>query len=330
MGRNKMTEAARSFFSSQSFVEVDTAALQISPGIEAHISAFCTEIIDDAGVKSRLYLHSSPEFAAKKLLAAGETRIYSFGHVFRNRERGRLHHPEFTMLEWYRAGEPYQRLVEDCLGLLAWTVAAVGSRDLSFGGHVADPFAEPEILTVAEAFDRYAAIDVLATIGTPEPNRDALAARASEHGIRTVADDSWSDIFSKIMVAKIEPQLGHGRPTILMDYPASEAALAKLQDDPRLAERFELYACGVEIANGFGELTDPVLQRQRFEAAMAERLRIYGEAYPIDEEFLQALAIMPDACGIALGFDRLVMLATGATHIEQVVWTPVAQGTSGG
>jgi elongation factor P--(R)-beta-lysine ligase len=320
-----MVEAARAFFSAQSFVEVDTAILQVSPGNQAHISAFGISMLDDTGAKSRLYLHSSPEFAAKKLLAAGETRIFSFAHVFRNRERGRLHHPEFTMLEWYRADAPYQRLIEDCMGLLARTVTAAGSRDLRFGGHVADPFEEPEILTVAEAFDRYAGIDLLATLEGPD--RQALAAAARNHGIRTVADDSWSDIFSKILAAKIEPQLGHGRPVILMDYPASEAALAKLQEDTRFAERFELYACGVELANGFGELTDPAVQRQRFEAEMAERLRIYGEAYPIDEDFLQALAIMPAASGIALGFDRLAMLATGAAHIEQVVWTPVQQGT---
>ncbi len=309
----------------QSFIEVDTAILQASPGNQTHISAFQTEMLDDTGAKSKLYLHSSPEFAAKKLLAAGEERIFSFAHVFRNRERGRLHHPEFTMLEWYRAGAPYQRLIEDCMGLLARAVAAAGSRDLRFGGHVADPFEEPEILTVAEAFDSYANIDLLATL--KESGREALAAGARDHGIRTVADDSWSDIFSKILAAKIEPQLGHGRPTILMDYPASEAALAKLQGDPRFAERFELYACGVELANGFGELTDPAQQRRRFETEMAERLRIYGEAYPIDEDFLAALAIMPEASGIALGFDRLVMLATGASHIEQVVWTPVSQGT---
>ena len=320
-----MVEAARSFFLAQSFIEVDTAILQASPGNQTHISAFQTEMLDDTGAKSKLYLHSSPEFAAKKLLAAGEERIFSFAHVFRNRERGRLHHPEFTMLEWYRAGAPYQRLIEDCMGLLARAVAAAGSRDLRFGGHVADPFEEPEILTVAEAFDSYANIDLLATL--KESGREALAAGARDHGIRTVADDSWSDIFSKILAAKIEPQLGHGRPTILMDYPASEAALAKLQDDPRFAERFELYACGVELANGFGELTDPAQQRRRFETEMAERLRIYGEAYPIDEDFLAALAIMPEASGIALGFDRLVMLATGASHIEQVVWTPVSQGT---
>jgi lysyl-tRNA synthetase class 2 len=326
MGRARMVAAARTFFASQSFLEVDTAILQVSPGNEAHISAFRTEIMDDTAINSTLYLHSSPEFSAKKLLAAGEHRIFTFAHVFRNRERGRLHHPEFTMLEWYRAGEPYQRLIEDCMGLLAGAVAAAGSRDLRFGGHIADPFEEPEILTVAEAFDRYAGIDLLATLKEPEPGRAALAAGALGHGIRVAAGDSWRDIFSKILSAKIEPHLGHGRPTILMDYPASEAALAQLQEDKRFAERFELYACGVELANGFGELTDTALQRHRFEEAMAERLKIYGEAYPIDEDFLAALAIMPPASGIALGFDRLVMLATGASHIEQVIWTPVPPG----
>lgn len=330
MSRANMIAAARAFFAGQSFIEVDTAILQVSPGNEAHISAFRTEALDDRQIKSTLYLHSSPEFSAKKLLAAGEERIFTFAHVFRNRERGRLHHPEFTMLEWYRSGEPYQRLIEDCMGLLARTVAAAGSRDLRFAGRVADPFEEPEILSVAEAFDRYANIDLLAALKEPGPGRETLAGGARSNGIRVTADDSWRDIFSKILAAKIEPQLGHGRPTILMDYPASEAALAKLQDDPRFAERFELYACGVELANGFGELTDAAEQRRRFEAAMAERLTIYGEAYPIDEDFLQALTIMPQASGIALGFDRLIMLATGASHIEQVIWTPVQQGAAEG
>lgn len=327
IARAKMVQAARSFYTGQSFLEIDTAILQVSPGNETHISAFGTEISEDSGAKARLYLHSSPEFAAKKLLAAGEKKIFYFGHVFRNRERGKLHHPEFTMLEWYRAQVPYQRLVEDCMGLLERTVIAAGSRELCFGGSIADPFAEPEILSVAEAFDRYADIDLLASLEGSETDREALAAAARSHGIRIAADDRWSDIFSKIMVAKVEPRLGHGRPTFLMDYPASEAALAKLQDDQRFAERIELYACGVELANGFGELTDPAVQRRRFEADMAERLRIYGDTYPIDEDFLEALAIMPPACGMALGFDRLVMLAAGASHIEQVIWTPVARGT---
>lgn len=319
-----MTRAAREFFTARGFTEIDTAILQISPGNEAHIGAFATEIIDPAGTRSPLYLHSSPEFAAKKLLAAGENKIFTFAHVFRNRERDKLHHPEFTLLEWYRANEPYETLIEDCAGLLSATAAAAGTRRLSFGGKTADPFAPLEMISVAEAFERYAGIDLLATYDGLVPNRDRLAAKARERGMRVVADDTWSDLFSKLLSEWVEPNSGLGRATVLMGYPASEAALARLQADPKLAERFELYACGVELANAFGELTDPVEQRRRFEAEMAERSRIYGEAYPLDEDFLAALEIMPSASGIALGFDRLVMLATGASHIEQVLWTPVA------
>ncbi|ACK49428.1 Lysine--tRNA ligase [Methylocella silvestris BL2] len=323
--RTKMAAAARSFFGAQHFVEVDTAALQISPGNEAHISAFATQIISPSAETSPLYLHSSPEFAMKKLLAAGEERIFSFGHAFRNRERDKLHHPEFTLLEWYRAKTPYQRLIEDCAGLLAALAQAAGADLLVHGGASADPFEDLELLGVAEAFDRYAGVDLLATVDGSATDRDALASAAGKIGVRVVADDSWSDIFSKILSVKIEPQLGHGRATILMDYPASEAALANLQEDQRLAERFELYACGVELANGFGELTDPVEQRRRLVAEMAERQRIYGESYPLDEDFLAALALMPPSSGVALGFDRLVMLATAAERIEQVIWTPVAE-----
>ncbi|HXW71213.1 MAG TPA: EF-P lysine aminoacylase EpmA [Methylocella sp.] len=323
VSRAKMAASARAFFTNQGFIEVDTAALQISPGHEAHIRAFQTELFDGAE-KSTRFLHSSPEFGAKKLLAAGEQRIFILTHAFRNGERGRLHHPEFTLLEWYRAGETYQRLVEDCMGLLAATASAAGARELCFRGHIADPFAEPEVLSVAEAFDRYAGIDLLATLDGPEGDRQKLAESASGHGIRVTPDDSWRDVFSKILSAKIEPMLGHGRPTILLDYPASEAALAKLQDDRRFAERFELYACGVELANAFGELMDAAEQRRRFEEAEAQRQKIYSRSYPIDEDFLQALATMPPASGIALGFDRLVMLTTGASDVEQVIWTPVA------
>jgi lysyl-tRNA synthetase class 2 len=323
--RGKMIEAARHFFNTQNFTEVDPAILQVSPGNEAHISAFATEIIDTSGKKTQLFLNASPEFAAKKLLAAGEQRIFTFAHVFRNRECGPLHHPEFTMLEWYRAEEPYQRLIEDCAGLLAATATAIGTRDLSYRGRIADPYAEPEVLSVVEAFDRYAGIDLLATFDADRVNCEALAEATHICGIRIAEDDSWSDLFSKILSEKVEPRLGLERPTILIDYPAPEAALARLQKDRRFAERFELYVCGVEIANGFGELTDPQEQRRRFELEMRLREKIYGEAYPLDEDFLQALAIMPEASGIALGFDRLVMLATAATHITEVMWTPVAR-----
>ncbi|SFK14488.1 EF-P lysine aminoacylase EpmA [Methylocapsa palsarum] len=323
--RTKLTAAAREFFAAESFVEVDCAILQASPGNEAHISAFATEIVDPSGARLPLYLPASPEFACKKLLSAGEKRIFTLAHAFRNRERGKLHHPEFTMLEWYRANEPYQRLVEDCAGLLAACATAVGCGDFSFAGSFADPFAEPEVLSVAEAFDRFAGIDLCAVLGGTGPDRERFAACACKIGIRIVEDDTWSDVFSKILCETIEPHLGQGQATILIDYPAGEAALARLGPDKRFAERFELFVCGVELANGFGELTDPAEQRRRFEAEMTERRRIYGESYPLDEDFLEALAIMPEASGIALGFDRLVMLATGAQHIEQVIWTPVVR-----
>jgi lysyl-tRNA synthetase class 2 len=275
-----------------------------------------------AATRTRLYLRTSPEFACKKLLAAGERRIVEFARVFRNRERGALHHPEFTMVEWYRAEEPYEILMDDCATVLALAAEAAGTKQFSFRERAIDPFAEPERLTVAHAFARYAGFDLLKVL-PPEPAA-AFAAAAAAAGIRTAADDSWGDIFSRVLVEKVEPRLGQGRATVLYEYPAIQSPLARpTVSDPRLAERFELYACGVELANGFGELTDPTEQRKRLEEQMAEKERIYGERYPIDEDFLAALAVMPQACGIALGFDRLVMLATGAAHIDEVMWTPI-------
>ncbi len=153
-----------------------------------------------------------------------------------------------------------------------------------------------------------------------------FAAAAAAAGIRTAADDTWGDIFSRVLVERIEPHLGQGRATILYDYPAIQSPLARPKaSDPRLAERFELYACGIELANGFAELTDAAAQRKRLEEQMAEKERIYGERYPIDEDFLNALSVMPEASGVALGFERLVMLATGAAHIDDVVWTPISE-----
>ncbi|MDB5447121.1 MAG: lysyl-tRNA synthetase [Phenylobacterium sp.] len=325
--RAKITRAVRGWFEAQGFVETETAALQVSPGNEAHLHAFETAAVGPAGERATLYLRTSPEFAAKKLLAAGETRIFELARVWRNRERGPLHHPEFTLLEWYRAGSPYETLMADCAGLLRLAAETTGAERFAFAGRTVDPFAEPERLTLAEAFEGFAGIDLLATVGEAgTTDRDALAAAAKGAGIRVAADDTWADVFSRVLVEKIEPRLGQGRATILCEYPAAEAALARPKPaDPRVAERFELYACGVELANCFGELTDPAEQRRRFEAEMAEKARVYGERYPIDEDFLAALAQMPPASGAALGFDRLVMLAAGARHIEQVLWSPVAE-----
>jgi lysyl-tRNA synthetase class 2 len=322
--RGRIAAALRGWFEGQGFVEVDTAALQNSPGNETHLHAFGTELVGPGGDRRELYLRTSPEFACKKLLAAGETRIFDFAKVWRNRERGALHHPEFTMLEWYRANEPYEVLMDDCAALLALAAETAGARGFSFGGRRIDPFAAPERITVAEAFERFAAIDLLATIQKGEGDRDALAARADAAGVPTAADDTWGDVFSRVLVDKVEPRLGQGRATILYDYPLPQAALARAKPgSDKVAERFELYACGVELANAFAELNDAAEQRARFAQAMDEKARIHGERYPMDEDFLAALSHMPPASGIALGFDRLVMLATGAERIDQVIWTPV-------
>ena len=322
--RGGIAAAVRAWFTANDFVEVETATLQVSPGNETHLHAFATELIGSGGERRTLYLRTSPEFACKKLLAAGETRIFDFARVFRNRERGALHHPEFTMLEWYRANEPYEALMDDCSALLAEAARAAGAKQFTFRGKTVDPYAAPERVTVAEAFERHAGVDLLATVAGGQGDRTKLAAAAAKAGVATAADDSWGDIFSRILAERVEPHLGLGRATLLYEYPLPLAALARPKPgSDKVAERFELYACGVELANAFGELTDVAEQSRRFEVAMEEKQRIYGERYPMDEDFLAALATMPQASGIALGFDRLVMLATGAQRIEQVIWTPV-------
>jgi lysyl-tRNA synthetase class 2 len=316
--------AFRGWFTARDFVEVETPILQISPGNETHLHAFASDLVGPDGERHPLYLRTSPEFACKKLLASGERRIFEFARVFRNRERGVLHHPEFTMLEWYRAEETYDALMEDCAALLAAAARSTGITQFEFRGRIADPFAEPERVTVADAFARHAGIDLLATIVNGEGDRAALAIATKKAGVAFGADDDWGDLFSRIMAERIDPYLGNGRATILCEYPITQAALARTKPgDSRVAERFELYVCGVELANAFGELTDAVEQRKRFAAAMAEKERIYGERYPVDEDFLAALEHMPPAAGCALGFDRLVMLATDADDIEKVIWTPV-------
>jgi elongation factor P--(R)-beta-lysine ligase len=325
--RGAITGALRGFFVEQGFVEVETSVLQVSPGNETHLHAPRTEIMRPDGSHASRYLRTSPEFACKKLLAAGETRIFEFARVFRDRERGDLHLPEFTMLEWYRADAPYDAIMADCVVLIARAAQATGIGTFAFRGRTADPFAEPELITVAGAFEQFAGIDLLATISGDQGDRAALA-QAAAGKVRVAGDDTWSDIFSKVLVEHVEPHLGQGRLTILFEYPSPEAALARVKaSDPRVAERFEVYACGVELANGFGELTDADEQRKRFTDSMAEKQRRYGEAYPLDEDFLAAVAAMPEASGVALGFDRLVMLASGASRIDQVVWTPPANET---
>jgi lysyl-tRNA synthetase class 2 len=323
--RARITAMIRRWFDAKGFLEVDPAALQASPGNETHLLGLRAGLAGPDGAPQDAWLHTSPEFAMKKLLAAGETQIFALTHVFRNRERTALHAPEFAMLEWYRVAS-LEALMEDCAALVALAAHVAGARTFAFRGREANPFEPPERLTVRDAFLRHAGIDLYDSLAPGrEPDAALLSRQAQAAGLRVAADDTWSDTFSRILVEKVEPHLGVGRPTLLHAYPATEAALARVSPgDPRLAERFELYACGVELANAFHELTDAAEQRKRFEADMTEQKRIYGEAAPIDEDFLAALEAMPDAAGAALGFDRLVMLATGAESVEAVQWTPVA------
>jgi lysyl-tRNA synthetase class 2 len=230
------------------------------------------------------------------------------------------------MLEWYRAGASYRDLMEECAALVRACQHAAGAQALSWRGHAADAMGEWRRISVAEAFQEHCGLDLLATAPDPlHPDPARLAAAAGGIGIAPHPGDDWETLFFRIFLDRIEPQLGHRVPTILFDYPLSMAALARRHpDDPRLAERFEVYVCGLELANAFGELTDVAEQRARFLADQDRKRQLYGRTYPIDEDFLDALKHgMPVCAGIALGFDRLVMLATGAGDIEQVLWAPV-------
>jgi elongation factor P--(R)-beta-lysine ligase len=325
--RVRIVAAIRRFFAERGFLEVDTPALQVSPGLEPHLMAFSTELATPEGERRALHLHTSPEFAMKKLLVAGLPRIFQLAHVFRNGERARTHHPEFTMLEWYRAGASYRDLMADCEALLRDVLAVSGSKALEWGGQRCDPAGAWQYLSVAASFTRFCDIDILATAPDPQrPNLALLAAAARGIGVMPHDGDDWEDLFFRLFLERIEPQLGIGVPTILYDYPIALAALSRPKPgDSRLAERFEIYVCGLELANAFGELTDAATQRARFEADRARKRALYGYDYPLDEDFLAALAHgMPESAGIALGVDRLVMLATGASRIEDVLFAPVA------
>lgn len=323
-----MTAATRAFFAESGFLEVETPALQSSPGLEPHLRAFSTELIcPNPEDRATAHLHTSPEYAMKKLLVAGLPRIFQLARVFRNEERSTTHHPEFTMLEWYRAGAGYHDLLDDLRGLFSAIAGEMDDgREMVFEGKHCDPRVDLQVTTVADAFGEHAQIDLLATIDDPaNPDPRPLAELAAELGFRCAHDDRWDDVFFRIFLDRIEPKLGIDRPTVLTDYPACMAALARIKpEDPRLCERFEVYVCGLELANAFGELTDAEEQRRRFVADLALRQSRYGDTPPIDEDFLAALDHgMPHAAGIALGFDRLVMLATGSASVEDVLWAPV-------
>jgi len=327
--------AVRAYFQAEGFVDVETPILQVSGGIERHIQALTTTLHEPLAQGANVRaLHTSPEFAMKKLLVGGMTKIYQMARVFRDGERSPLHHPEFTMLEWYRANETYEAMMRDCVGVLGMVAKAAQRTQahdglLKWQGKVCDPNLEPERLTVQQAFATFAGIDLLASIDNPDapmPNPDRLRSAAKQAGVQASVSDTWEDIFFRVMLDKVEPKLGEGRATILYEYPACLAALAQRKAaDPRVAERFELYACGVELANAFGELTDVSEQRRRFAHDRKMHQDLYGTAPAMDEDFLAALDTgLPPSSGCALGFDRLVILASHASDITDVLWAPVA------
>jgi lysyl-tRNA synthetase class 2 len=310
--RALLTQATRAFFTARGYTEVETPYAVPTPGEEVHLSAFSTEREHPDGRREPLWLHTSPEFAMKKLLVAGAGPIFQIARVWRNAEGSDLHSAEFTMLEWYRPGAGMASLIEETSAYLRAVLPPV----VSCRGVTTD-LSSLERLTVAEAFARYAGADVLATAG----DAPALAAAA---GARLRTGETWEDLFFRLLLERIEPRIGRAHPTFLTHWPAAQAALARRDPtDPRVAERFELFVCGIELANAFVELADAGEQRARFEADRARRHAVSGPDWPLDEAFLDALAFgMPPAAGIALGFDRLAMIASGADRIDQVLWLP--------
>jgi elongation factor P--(R)-beta-lysine ligase len=326
--RARIAAAVRRWFAGQGFNEVETPALQVSPGVEPHLRPIAAELHEPFGGAARLYLHTSPEFAMKKLIAAGLPRIYQLAHAYRDGERSDLHHPEFTMLEWYRAQAGSDDVIADTISVVRTAAEAAGGP-LRRGGKVCDPTADWERISVAEAFQRFADIDVLAAVADAndlDPDPAAIKREAKRIGVASAAADRFEDVFFRILLDRIEPHLGATRPAVLYDYPLCLGVLAKESvRDPRCAARFEVYVCGVELANGCAELTDPAEHRRRIRHFAALRERLYGASSPPDADFLAAVdSGLPECAGVALGFDRLVMLATGAERIDDVLWAPVA------
>jgi len=311
--RALLTQAVRAFFQARGYMEVETPYAVPTPGEEVHLSAFATERISPTGERTPLWLHTSPEFAMKKLLAGGAGPIFQLARVWRNGEGSDLHAAEFTMLEWYRPGATMADLIAETFSLLRAVLPPV----VRCRGIETD-LATFETLTMADAFARHVGADVLATEG------DAVSL-AAQAGARLRDGETWEDLFFRLLLERVEPTLGRNRPTFLTHWPAAQAALARRDPaDPRVAERFELFVCGIELANAFVELTDAAEQRARFATDRARRHAITGvRDWPLDEDFLAALESgLPPCAGIALGFDRLAMLASGADRIEQVLWLP--------
>ena len=310
--RAKLAIDTRAFFAARGYTEVETPCLVSTPGEEVHLHALQTETEDAHARRRTLWLHTSPEFAMKRLLVAGAGPIVQLARVWRNREGSPRHAIEFTMLEWYRPGFSFAALMDETEALLRAVLPPIVRS-----AGVTTSLARFERLTVADAFTRHAGADLLGTAG------DAPALAASARATLR-QNETWEDLFFRLLLERIEPHLGQQHPTFLTHWPAAQAALARRNPaDPRTALRFELYACGIELANAFEELTDADEQQARFLADRARRAELGGADWPLDTDFLAALRHgMPPASGAALGFDRLAMLAAGADRIDQVQWLP--------
>ena len=326
LNRNKIISAIKSFFAKEDFIEVDTPILQYSPGMEVHLSAFETMFNSINGVdKQKLYLHTSPEFSMKKLLSFGMKNIFQFTHTFRNEVVSPTHYPEFTMLEWYRVGFNYEKLMDDCEKILKSSLDIIGTDYFEYNGKKCFLNEGIERLTVKEAFQKFCGFDILSTIDDiKNPSKKLIIPFAQKLNINVSESDTWDDVYEKMMFEYIEPNLGLLKPTILYEYPIHQAALsAQKTNNPNIAERFELYVCGVELANAFTELTDRKIQEDRFLHDQAEKQKIYGTTFPIDYEFLGAIENLENCTGIAMGIDRLIMLANHTNNIKNVQWIEI-------
>jgi lysyl-tRNA synthetase class 2 len=325
--RAQLSAEVRRALGDMGYEEVETPCLVPAPGMEPHLHPFETRFVPEGGGETRpLWLITSPEYAMKRLLAEGFPRVFQLSRVFRNGEISPTHNPEFTMLEFYRAGTDYRGIMEDLERLVeasARALAPGGGTRVARGGRALELAAPFERLTVAEAFRRHAGIDLAACDG--DAGKLAAAARAAGHDPGPPGE-SFDDVFFRVMLDAVEPRLGVARPTYLVDWPASMAALSKVRrDDARWAERFELYAGGLELANGFTELNDAAEQRARLVEEQDLRRRLGRPVLPLDEPFLEAVGRMPDAGGVAVGFERLLMLVAGAETIDDVLLFPASR-----
>lgn len=318
--RGRIITAMRGFFVSRGFTEVETPTVVPSPGMEPNLSPLETRVTTNDGRSFEAGLITSPEYAMKRLLAAGYERIFEIARTYRNGEPvGGLHNPEFTMIEWYRASEDYTAIIRDTEEMVAAVAKeALGTTTITYRGETIDLAAPWERLSVAESFTKYADMDLAAGIDDPA----AFIAEAVRRGTVN-SDETFEDAFFKVFLTHIEPKLGRGKPTILYDYPRSMAALSKVKEaDPRFAERFEAYIAGIELCNAYTELTDAKEQRQRLVQEAEERRLAGKKVFPIDEDFISAVAEMPPSGGIALGVDRLVLLLADASDLRDVLYFP--------